>query len=577
MDPLDSSWQAETFQDRVERARLGLLCAIIILCAAAYSFHLTSFLHAKEAVLSLGVVVLAGLALARGGISYYGVGAFLPLWCMLLLSVALATAHVASREVEEALRIGTLLLASALSFDMLAYPSSRVRVLRALILSGALVAALGLVQYANLLPTFFPRFPGYNQRMYSVFGNQDLFGGYLAMAFALLMTELEERDGAHRGIGLWPLWFVGVLTALFLTGLLLSGSRSAWLAAFVGAAAAFPWKRISGSRTLRFLVLAVTVIVVVATPLWPHLKERVAQTFSSGDVGGRARLWFWDGAMRMIHDFPVSGVGLGNFAYWSPRYLGEALNAPGGETHYFNELVTTEAHSELLHYVAETGVVGAVFGLWMLARLARKRDGAWGGLVALLVFSLFNAAWHSAPHALAGLLLAGTLLHPKQWDWRKQEAGRPVNGAVFLLLSIVFAAGAAWCTFFPSYLQCRAEAVHCAGGDPLPLYERVFAHRWPNAECREEYGMALLDRNRPADAYIQLQLALEGVDTGRAHLLLGLAAERLGQMEDARVWFSQCLARWPSNYEAWSHLMALSPPEDWDRLIEHSRRWNIHE
>lgn len=574
---LPASLLLDTFQDRVERARVWCLCVTIVLCAVAYSFQLTSFLHAKEAVLSAGTVVLALLALARGGISYYGVGAFLPLWGMLLFSVVLGTARVAPREVEEALRIGTLLLAAALSFDMLAYPSPRVRVIRALILSGGVVAALGLAQYVNLLPTFFPWFAGYDQRMYSVFGNQDLFGGYLAIAFALLLTELDERDEDRRGIGLWPLWFVGILTVLFLTGLLLSGSRSAWLAAFAGGVAAFPWKQISGSRALRFLALAVTVIVVVATPLWPHLDERVAHTFSNEDVGGRARLWFWDGAARMIRDFPVLGVGLGNFAYWSPRYLGEALNAPGGEMHYHNELVTTEAHSEFLHYLAETGAAGAVFGLWMLARLAGKRGAAWGGLAALLVFSLFNAAWHSAPHALAGLLLAGTLLHPKQWDWRKQEAGRPVNGVVFFLLSILFAAGAVWCTLFPSYLQCRAEAVHCAGGDPLPLYERVFAHRWPNAECREEYGMALLDRDRPADAYVQLQLALEGIDTGRVYLLLGYAAERLGHMEDARAWFARCLARWPSNHEAWSHLMALSPPEDWDRLMEHSKRWSITE
>ncbi len=565
METSDASWPADTFHDRVERARVLCLCLLIVLCAAAYSFHLTSFLHAKEAILTAGAVALAVLALARGGVSYYGVGAFLPLWCAITISVGLGTAHVRAREAEEALRIGTLLLVAALSFDLLAYPFSRVRIFRAVILSGALVAALGLAQYVHLLPTFFPRFPGYNQRIYSVFGNQDLFGGYLAVTFAMLLTELDEHAPDRRGIGVWPLWFMGLLTALLLTGLLLSGSRSAWLAAVAGGVVAFPWKQLSSTRVLRFLAVTVTVVVVVATPLWPWPWERVANTFSHEDVGGRARLWFWDGAARMVRDAPVTGVGLGNFPYWSPKYMGEALTAPGGNTHYQNELVTMDAHCEPLTYLAELGGLGAVFGVWMMARLIRRRGAAWGGLAALLVFSLFNAAWHSAPHALAGLLLAGALLHPTTWDWRKQDTGRPMNGVVFLLLSVVFAAGVAWCTLIPSYLQCRAEAVHCAGGDPLALYERVFQHRWPNAECREEYGMALLDRNRPADAYVQLQCALEGLDTGRVYLLLGFAAERLGQTDAARAWFAKCLERWPSNEEAASRWMALTPPEEGER------------
>ena len=42
-------------------------------------------------------------------------------------------------------------------------------------------------------------------------------------------------------------------------------------------------------------------------------------------MGYRIRLWIWDGTFHLIRQRPLAGVGIGEFAFYSPRAMGEAL------------------------------------------------------------------------------------------------------------------------------------------------------------------------------------------------------------------------------------------------------------
>ncbi len=564
-----------TWRDRADLGRGWVLCAALTAVTLAYSFQLTSFLHAKEAALSASILLLALLAWFRGGFVFEGMAAFLPLWGAVVFTLLLAPAHVPSRSVEEALRIVSLLFCVALAYDLLAQPYWRRRILQAIRLSAALAAALGIGQYLGWLSFLFPVFPGYDQPVYSVFGNQDLFGGYLALALPLYVSAFgrKARPGARAALqsAMPKLLALG----LILAALVLSGSRSAWIAAFAGCLIVFPFRHCLTRRGALVLCVAAAALLVTGAATWPRPWERLSNTFSASDTGGRIRLWIWDGSMRMLRDAPWCGWGLGNFGYWSPRYLAEALNAPGGEKFAHNELDTPDAHCEPLQCAAETGMIGVVAMAWMLLRLLRRRGEAWGGLLAFLLFSIFNAAWHSAPHALAGLLLAGMLLNPEAKTPLAGTGGNWLAGLSGVLVAAALAAASCWTTYFPSCLQSRAEAAHCAGQDPLPLYGRVFEHGWPNAQCHEEAAMALLDAGRPVEAREHLGAALEGLDTGRAYWLLGRAAEAMGDRVTARAAYRACLERWPSSEEAWMRLYRSSLKDQNGPLLEHARRWGI--
>ncbi len=540
--------------------RGGLLCALLVACPLAYSLELVSFLHAKEAVLALFLVAFGLLGLRRP-LDPRGFLAFAPLWLGLgaaLIGLLWVPSRLWHYAIEEAVRVAMLLLAVALVAGLIDSSEWRGRLRRTVVGSGVCVSLLALGQYFRLLPFLFPEFEGYDQPLYSVFGNQDALGGYLALALPLSVHTLLRRaktdqtgrtdQSDHAGGGARGILVAAAAFVLMLAVLVLSGSRSAWLAAFVGIVLVLPYGRMAKRRGLALLLVGAGATGLVAAVTWPRPYERVAHTFSDTDVGGRARLWFWDGTVRMWADHPVAGAGLGTYRYWSPRYLGMALHAPGGGGHFRNELHTRHAHAEPLEYLAETGLAGAVFGIWMLLRLLRCRGSEWGVLGALFTLGLFNASLHGAAHALVGLLFAAMLLLRKPHRPRVSPGPGWAFGTAAAALVLAFA----WChiTLAPSYLLRQAEDVYLAGENPLPAYERLMAHPWPCPEGRMEYGMALRDGGQPGLAYEELLEARRGVDTGQVYLLLSMTARDLGLDEAAQDWARECLLRWPDNQDA---------------------------
>ncbi len=526
------------------------LCATVFLCALAFSYRTNSFYHAKELVLHAGLV---WVALASGGEIRRGLRAFAPLWIGLAVSLAaslLRFPELAHLSLVEAERCAALLLLAALAVPLLEQERARLWLVLALVASALAAALLAIAQFFGALSWFFPQFEHYNQPAYSVFGNQDLLGGYLALALPL------AGAWAHRPVP--PRFRVPALLALAVlaTGLALSGSRSAWIAALTG------WAVLSADRRamrLPFAAIALG-IAIAALSAGPYPLERAGGALSPGDTGIRARLWFWDGALRMAAAHPVFGAGLGAFPARSPRHLGEALHAPYGERHFRNEIHTLHAHSEPLEYAAETGLAGLACGLWMLLRLWPCANRTlWAALVAQLVFALFNPAWRSPPHALAMLLLCAMLLahRPGGAPPPEHHAARWPAVAAAMALTLCWV----WSMLLPALLLRHAENLHLSGAEPRPAYARAIAYPWPAPEAREEYAMALQERGQWEEAHVQLVEAHRlGLDTGRLHLLLACGALAQGLPAEAETAARACLLRWPDNTEARRILLQVQNP-----------------
>ncbi|HDP36084.1 MAG TPA: O-antigen ligase domain-containing protein, partial [Candidatus Hydrogenedentes bacterium] len=377
-----------------------LWVCVMVGCACAWSFHLTSFLDAKGAVLAGGMMLGALLQWRAGALSVGGFRHFLPLWLGLIFWTVSGffTARVLSFHIEKAAFVALALFAASVASDAFNSDRKRIWLWCGLLLSGWAVGALALLQYFGLINFLLPPFPGYAQKAYSVFGNQNLLGGYMAINLALLAALPTAKRKPSRGA-----FALAAFVFIILFGaLLISGSRSAWLAALAGCAWGLAGRRLFRRPRHLFrgffhkramaLIIASVMILGIAAPL---VFNRIAITFSERDIGGNSRIWFWAGAARMIAANPLFGAGLGNYAYWSPYYQGEALEVFGKDCFYHNELHTVHAHSEPLEWIAETGLAGCLFLVWFVVAARRRRRVEKSGLIAAVVFMCFNTISHS--------------------------------------------------------------------------------------------------------------------------------------------------------------------------------------
>ena len=188
------------------------------------------------------------------------------------------------------------------------------------------------------------------------------------------------------------------LTAVTLLVVLLSGSRAGWLALaaavllvglawlLVGEHRGLLGQALRDRRARRGLLIVAGVGALAGVILLPGIIER---TMGSGDGG---RLSYFAAAWRMFADDPLAGKGPG---MWAP--LRATFTQPG-ETDYY----ITHAHNLYLHTLAETGLLGLVAGVvvvaclaWLIVRAIRgaepvRRRWAWWGLFALVYMALHD-------------------------------------------------------------------------------------------------------------------------------------------------------------------------------------------
>jgi putative inorganic carbon (HCO3(-)) transporter len=245
------------------------------------------------------------------------------------------------------------------------------------------------------------------------FYNANCYAAFLA-ASVLLAVGLAAASPSRT-----CRWLLGASIAALLVTLLLSESRSA--VALLGLAAA-GWASLGlGSRagaTLRHalprvaIAAALTLAVVLATvdlrDLW--------------GVGFLGRVAIWRGSLAMIRDHWLSGVGLGRFSDYFPRYQ---------VTTYY----TRYPHSFLLEAFAELGVVAAlaltgflisaaVAPLRSILRLGTDRTAVarWWPLLSpvaacgvLLLHGLVDIDWHAPANPILLFTLLAFAQHLPSW------------------------------------------------------------------------------------------------------------------------------------------------------------------
>ncbi len=381
-------------------AYLSMYGIILVFC-----YWSPTFSEPKMMVMAVSAIVLLAVSL-RSGVQWCGPFRVLLPWFVLLgygLAVSVFVVD-GPRRIETLVTVfqGGLILLVALSMcRFMEEKKGREKLYAGLIGAGVLVGFFAMGQEQGWLAPLFPVFDHYDQSMYSVFGNEDLLGGYMAMVLPLFLFELLYPIKRFNII-----WVLLIGLCLYL--LIACSSRSAWLAASCSVAYSIYFVVLKREeKKIHWGWLLFPLIVLV--PMGTRVFTRISETFGAGDVGGNLRILFYDATLRMIGDHPFFGVGMGQYAYHSPAYTGAALWAPGGMQHVYNHVDTIHAHSDVLELAAETGVVGLLILLWALWRIPRKATLFMGCLIGFAVFSLLNPVAHSPAHAYTAVVCL--LLH----------------------------------------------------------------------------------------------------------------------------------------------------------------------
>ena len=208
-------------------------------------------------------------------------------------------------------------------------------------------------------------------------GINDTFGHPNAVS-ALLVTTLPWwlflRRSRAQFTAFWPArmvrwfnWFLWISVGIFVACLLLSGSR----AGFVGLVAfgLLSWAGSAGNR-LKMALVIVLAGLVVSSYLDEEHKQRIRSLWddSAAVAGGQeskeGRMFAFQAGLRMFQQYPITGVGMGNFGHYRRR---------------FDDGSNLEAHSIPAQLLGETGILGTLaftYFVWTLFRATRTLNRA---------------------------------------------------------------------------------------------------------------------------------------------------------------------------------------------------------
>jgi O-antigen ligase len=287
------------------------------------------------------------------------------------------------------------------------------RIVDALVAAGAIVAVIGLVQYAFNLNIITAE-EG-TRRLRSVYGSPNNVGLFLGRVFPIGLAFVMLGQGKRR------LWY-GLALVPILAAIVLSQSRGA---IFLGVPASIlAIGLLAGGRWIWAALGALLVGAIAAIPLFNSPR---VQALLGGEGTQVFRIALWRSALNMIREHPVLGVGPDNFlyAYRGRHMLPEAWQEPG----------LSHPHNVVLDFAARLGLLGLGAFIWIqvafwrtaycVLRDARRPSslniehssltiGLMASMVDFLVHGLVDAAYFVVDLAFVFMLTLAVIQRMKE-------------------------------------------------------------------------------------------------------------------------------------------------------------------
>lgn len=287
-------------------------------------------------------------------------------------------------------------------------PQQLRRAVGAALAAVVVACAAGVPEYLGYHPRYWGGDP---TRLSSTLANATFFGAHLALLWPIALAAFLAATRRQERVAL------GGLLLLMYFCLLATYTRAAWLglalalvlcgalwAHYRRQAPSLPPGVRPGLVAAALGLIAVTGLVAATGPL--SLTGRLASSFTS-DLSNIQRVMTWQAAVTLFRAHPLLGTGAGTFGLRSAEALDPNFANIGEST------LVDHAHNEFLEIASDTGAVGVILFLGVLAAAAGSglralRGGAsgpgWylalgltGGLVAFLIQNLAGVSLRMAP------------------------------------------------------------------------------------------------------------------------------------------------------------------------------------
>lgn len=279
----------------------------------------------------------------------------IPLWAPLVLLILLG-AVVRSPDPANALRTFMVLMSYAAVFVIpfyLARTGDDIRFsIRVVLLSSLLPVLYAFVDIALHWGDGF--------RLQSSFSHPNIFAFYLLLVISLLFYRFK---GSMQQLSPGKRWLFGSYMALLLGLLVLTKTRSAWLACFF----MFGIYAVRYERRMLLYLLAAPLLAL----LLPDVRDRLLDLTETSVYDPYAqlnsfdwRLEIWKAGISWMRPLSLLiGNGLDSFSYYSPQFF-----ALAGKSN-------PAAHNVYVQTFFETGALGLLCFAWLFYRLLRVMAG----------------------------------------------------------------------------------------------------------------------------------------------------------------------------------------------------------
>jgi putative inorganic carbon (HCO3(-)) transporter len=208
---------------------------------------------------------------------------------------------------------------------------------RVLIVAGTIMALYGLTQsFAQ----------GTSFRVHGTMSTYMTFAGLLMLVGLMTLAQLLFRTHARQV--LWALPALLIITA----ALLMTHTRSAWLGFIAGGGV------LLGLYKKAFLFAVPLFILVVLLVVPPAIKARALSVLDRHGVTAQDRLSMWSSGLRIIRDYPWTGIGMGALAQVYQHY-----RDPDGPIAPHRRL--GHLHNNVIQVAVERGLLGLACWLWL--------------------------------------------------------------------------------------------------------------------------------------------------------------------------------------------------------------------
>lgn len=313
------------------------------------------------------------------------------------------------------------------------------------------------------VPLSEPEFTLFEKRLrdsrepFAFFALANTLGGFLAAGTMLLLADILRGGVTAMAIERKPRGILVGTGMCLLAGLLLTKSRTAWVA--LGAVSLFAfslrWKRntpfaTAGKRSLMVATAVLVGFIVVGAALTKY-GSWDRETLAEAPKSLLYRWQYWTGTFRLIVEQPILGGGLGQFRTAYLRVKDPAASEEIADPH--NLLLDVWFHGGLL---AVAGMLWMVLSLfWTTLKLARTDDVApvfqpvvrgteLFAIAPWIVFGwqlLIDGAWDDRLLVMGGIFTAWAVWNRLQGGWLRTPSRTACGLTALVLVTHLLGAG----------------------------------------------------------------------------------------------------------------------------------------